>query len=101
MLPQTFIEEMKAELLKKQEELKNELKGMHAHEELGEDLDSSAQEVENDEVSQDVILALKTDLQKIEKALAKIADNTYGTDEQGRQISEERLRALPWADKAL
>ncbi len=101
MLSQTFIEEMKAELLKKQEELKNELKGMRAHEELGEDPDSSAQEVENDEVSQDIILALKTDLRKIEKALAKIADHTYGTDEQGRQISEERLRALPWADKAL
>jgi RNA polymerase-binding transcription factor DksA len=40
-------------------------------------------------------------LEKIENALKKIETGTYGTDSEGKQISEERLRVLPWADKAI
>jgi DnaK suppressor protein len=101
MLSQTFIEEMKQRLLAQQQKLEKDLSGLKAHEELGEDLDSSAQEVEEDEVSQDVIAVMKQDLGKITKALAKIEDGSYGLDDEGRAISEQRLRALPWADKAL
>ena len=44
---------------------------------------------------------MKADLVKINKALAKIDDGSYGTDDDGNEISEERLKVLPWADKAL
>ena len=40
-------------------------------------------------------------LQEINSALAKIQNGIYGTDDEGKEISEERLRVLPWADKAL
>lgn len=101
MLPQTFIQEMENELLKRQDMLKKELIGVKPHEELGMDWDSSVQEVEGDDVSKDVISRIKTDLQKIEIALGKVKDGSYGIDSEGKEISEARLRALPWADKAI
>jgi RNA polymerase-binding transcription factor DksA len=57
--------------------------------------------VEDDEVSQDMIARLKVDLQKIDKALAKISDGSYGLDDDGKSISQARLKAMPWADKAI
>lgn len=101
MLSQNFIEEMKQQLLAAKQKLQTELGGLSAHEELGSDVDSSAQEVEDDEVSQDMIARLTVDLAKIEKALAKIQAGSFGTDDEGKEISEARLRAMPWADKAL
>ena len=68
---------------------------------MGTDLDSNAQEVEDDEVSQDMIARMRVDLEKINKALAKIQDGSYGTDDEGKAIAEERLRVLPWADKSI
>ena len=44
---------------------------------------------------------LEEDLKKINAALEKIEAGTYGTDDEGKEIAEERLRILPWADKAL
>lgn len=88
-------------LFEKKQQLEEELKGLQKHTELGDDIDSQVEEVEADEVSQDVIAAIKSDLQKIETALAKIEAGTYGTDDSGREISEARLSAIPWADKAL
>ena len=101
MLSQNFVEEMKQVLLAQKQKLEADISGLPAHEELGSDLDASAQEVEQDEVNQDVLQKLKIDLEKIDKALGKIEQGTYGTDDEGKDISEERLRALPWADKAL
>lgn len=101
MLSQTFVDEMKQKLLAAKKKLEADLAGLNFHEELGGDLDSNVQEVEDDEVSQDVIARIKLDLEKINKALAKIEDGSYGTDAEGKNISEERLRILPWADKAL
>ena len=63
--------------------------GLKPHEELGGDFDSNVQEVEDDEVSQDMIARISSDLEKIEKALAKIEAGTYGTDDEGKEISEE------------
>lgn len=74
---------------------------MAPHKELGTDLDSSIQEVEEDEVSRDVMATIKIDLVKIEKALEKIENGSYGIDDEGKEISQDRLNALPWADKAL
>ncbi len=101
MLSPQFIAEMKQALLERKSKLEEDLKGFATHTELGTDMDSSAQEVESDEVSQDVIQVIDRDLQKIAVALEKIEKGTYGTDEDGKEISEARLRALPWADKAI
>jgi RNA polymerase-binding transcription factor DksA len=101
MLTQTFIEEMKRRLAEEQSRLKAELAAIAPHTELGDDEDDNAQEISGDEASLDEIAVLKSDLAKVGKALEKIAAGTYGTDDDGNEISEERLRALPWADKAL
>jgi RNA polymerase-binding transcription factor DksA len=101
MLPQQFLDEMKAKLLAAKAKLEGDLNGLKPHEELGGDIDSNVQEVEDDEVSQGMIARIKADLEKISKALEKIENGSYGTDDEGNTISEERLRALPWADKAL
>jgi RNA polymerase-binding transcription factor DksA len=101
MLPQSFIEEMKQKLLAQKAKLESDLAGLVPHEELGGDLDSNVQEVEDDEVSRDMIARMKTDLDKINKALGKIQAGTYGTADDGKEISQERLSVLPWADKSL
>ncbi len=101
MLTQEFIEEMKSRLLHEKERLSTELAGLKPHTELGSEDDDQASELALDEVNQDLIARLKTDLGKIEVALEKITLGTYGTDADGVEISEQRLRAIPWADKAI
>ncbi len=96
-----FIAEMKAKLLAEKQRLEDDLSGLSEHTEMGDDEDENADEVNVDEVNQDAIAAIKADLEKIGKALEKIEQGTYGTDDDGQSISEERLRVLPWADKAL
>jgi DnaK suppressor protein len=45
-----------------------------------------------------VLRALRSNLHDVERALDKIAAGTYGVCERcGREISVERLEALPWA----
>jgi len=101
MLSQSFIDEMKQKLLSQRKKLEADLAGLKPHEELGGDLDSNVQEVEDDEVSQDMIARINADLEKISNALQKIEKGSYGADDQGNVISEDRLRAIPWADKAI
>ena len=101
MHTQSFIDEMKQKLLAAKAQMETELAGLSAHTEMGDDVDSNADEVNVDEVSQDVIAKLQLDLEKINAALKKIEDGTYGTDDEGKEISEARLRVLPWADKAI
>ncbi len=101
MLSQEFIDEMRSKLLSEQERLTTDLNGLSEHTELGNEYDDQIQEVELDEVNQDVRSRIESDLLKIEKALAKIESGTYGTDDNGNEISEERLRVIPWADEAI
>lgn len=101
MLSQEFIQEMKAKLLAEQEILKNDLAGLSQHSEVGDDLDENATELQIDEVNQNQIERMTADLAKVETALDKIEAGTYGVDNDGVEISEERLRAIPWADKAI
>ena len=101
MLNTEFIEEMKAKLLAERERLMSDLAGAPSHTEIGEDYDENAQEVEADDVNANVRARVQSDMDKIEKALQKIDAGTYGTDNDGVEISEERLRVIPWADKAL
>ncbi len=101
MLSAEFITEMQQKLEQRKRELQEELAGLQPHTELGSDYDENAQEVEVDEVNQDLIARITSDLQKIDTALGRIESGTYGLDAEGKEISEERLRALPWADKAI
>ena len=101
MLSKEFIEEMQQKLVAQKQKLEGDLGGLSAHSEMGDEEDENASEINVDEASQDVIALMKKDLEKIETALAKIEAGTYGTDNDGKEISEARLRALPWADKAI
>jgi RNA polymerase-binding transcription factor DksA len=101
MLSQEFINEMKQKLAEQKTKLEEDLKGLIPHTEMGDEMDENAEEINIDEVNQDLISTMKSDLEKINKALAKIEAGTYGTDDEGKEISEARLRAMPWADKAI
>jgi RNA polymerase-binding transcription factor DksA len=101
MLSQEFINEMKSKLLAEQERLENELKGLPTHVELGNRDDDNALEAEDDEVRRGIKTRVNADLEKVKKALDKIEGGTYGTDDEGNPIAEERLKVLPWADKAI
>ncbi len=97
MFSQEFLDEMKARLLETKNKLQEDLSGLSAHTEVGDDLDEAATELQMDEVNQDVISQMKSDLEKIDLALSKIEDGSYGLDQDGNPIREERLRVLPWA----
>lgn len=101
MLSEEFVKEMEAGLHAEKDRLEEELKGLSAHTEVGDSLEDNAEEFSVDAANQDVISRIRHDLQKIEFALGKIANGSYGTDAEGNEISEERLRVLPWADTAL
>lgn len=101
MISQSFIDEMHKALLDKKTELLEELKGLAPHTEIGQSLEDGAEEFEIDASNQDVIATIKRDLDKIDLALDRITNGTYGIDDEGKEISEERLRVIPWADKAL
>jgi RNA polymerase-binding transcription factor DksA len=77
------------------------LAGLSSHTEVGPDEDENASEVAMDEVNQDLIARMHSDLDKINKALGKMDQGTYGVDDSGKVIGEDRLRAIPWADRAI
>lgn len=101
MIDQNFTQEMKTKLLAERQRFQAELEGLQPHTELGSEEEDQSNELVLDEVNQDLISRITQDLEKIEKALTKIEAGTYGTDDEGKEISMERLRAIPWADKAL
>src|SRR5580765_3575384 len=101
MLTPSFIEEMKQQLLQEKKRIETDLAGMPVHSEIGDDIESTEDEAEADFDKQGVRKQLTTNLQKVEAALEKIEAGTYGVDDEGKEISEARLRALPWADKSL
>ena len=93
-----FTEEMKLKLLEAKSKLEEDLKGLNVHTEIGDDEDENADEVIADEVNQNLIARIKSDLEKINSALQRIEQGTYGLDAQGAEINEARLRVLPWAE---
>jgi len=93
-----FIAELKQKLQEMKAKLQEDLKGLSLHTEMGDDEDENADEVIIDEVNRNLIERMQGDLAKIESALQKIEQGKYGLDAQGKPISEDRLRALPWAE---
>lgn len=98
MHSQEFVQKMKERLLEEKDRITEELEGLSAHTELGDDPDENIQEMEVDQVNQDIISQLKEDLSKIEVALERSEKGTYGTTESGEMIPEARLEIIPWAD---
>ncbi len=101
MITQEFIAEMKQELLAHKERLEQELAGLPMHVVMGDDLEANQDEVGPDEANSDARAIIESDLVKIAGALEKIEAGTYGTDDEGHEISEARLRVIPWADQAI
>ncbi len=101
MLSAAFISEMKELLVAQQAKFTTELNDLQPHTEVGDESDENATEREMDELNRDLIIRLQTDLDKVEAALVKIEQGNYGVDNDGNEIAEERLRAMPWADKAI
>lgn len=98
MLSKEFVEEMKKALLAHKGKLTEDLAGFSAHTEMGDDIEATQDEAEQDFDNQGVRQTFQEDLKKINAALARIENGTYGTDGEGKEIPEDRLRALPWAD---
>ncbi len=93
-----FIDRMKERLIEERENLTEELNSLSETTDVGEETDENATAFQIDEVNNDIAETIKADLLKIEKALKKTEDGTYGMTDDGQEISEERLEVLPWAD---
>lgn len=100
-LTQDFIAQMKQKLQEEKTRLETDIAGLEVHTDVGDDEDENASEIVMDEVNSDLRGRMEADIEKIDKALAKIEDGTYGVDDEGKEISEARLNAIPWADKAI
>jgi RNA polymerase-binding transcription factor DksA len=69
--------------------------------EIGREDGENASEVEQFANNLGETNILEDQLKKIEAALARIADGTYGKCKEGDDIEEDRLRALPEADTCM
>jgi RNA polymerase-binding transcription factor DksA len=115
MISQELIEENKKKLLEekkrittvlKHEDIKDgsgEFPGDYKpkFDELGSEDGENASEVENFQNQLSITKDLEDKLAKINSALAKIEDGTYGTCIGGDEIDEARLRAEPSAETCI
>ena len=59
-----------------------------------------AQFLHDDEVDQSLAEQLREELEAIERAEQRLAEGSYGRSvESGEQIPDERLEAVPWAER--
>lgn len=108
-LDKVFIEEMKQKLLEEKSRIEKELERFAdpavgegnydtRFEDLGRDQEENAVEagIYGDNVALEK--SLETALKDVNDALHKIESGKYGVCERsGKDIAEDRLRALPWA----
>lgn len=96
-------ESAKAALLQLKDELTGRVERTHKHihgreERVSADFAEQSSEMENQELVMSLDAEGRGELRMIEAALARIANNTYGTCTQcGAQVGDERLKALPYA----
>lgn len=106
----SFLEEMKHILLDEKGRLEGELTARSAkstreadhrepaYEDFGDKPEDNATEMADFDVTFNVETTLEEQMKRVQEALQRIADGTYGIDEEtGLLISEERLRANPTA----
>lgn len=111
-LDTTVLQEMRTLLEQERERIANAIEYLHAEnpgnmeDELGElagrgpdnHMGDMASVTFDRELDQGLEEGAQQTLAQIDRALAKIDDGTYGICERcGKPISEERLRARPWA----
>jgi RNA polymerase-binding transcription factor DksA len=115
MISKELIEENKKKLLAEQKRIKSildhedikdgkgEFPGDYKpkFDELGNEEGENASEVENFGNQLAITEELESQLKKIEWALGRIENGTYGQCSEGDEIEEERLRALPTAETCI
>lgn len=107
-----FLAEQKAKLLAEKQRIEDEIalrstpkesaheKERHRvkYEDYGDTVEDNAAEVAQYDVQLHVERQLEEQLGRVNAALKRLEDGTYGVDEEtGKEISEERLRANPTA----
>ncbi len=115
-MDESFIREMKTALEKERAEVQQELNSVSGPDtgdhmpgdrvatfpnygdDVSDDNTASPAEVSEYEANLDITSMLSTRLQKIEAALERIAQGTYGKRKDGGMIAEDRLRANPAAE---
>ena len=112
---QALIEENKSKLLKERAHVtallsqegtkdgKGEFPGDYKPEfpEFGRDEGENAQEVDQFQTNLSLIQDMEKRLEKINSALHRIEDGTYGQCKFGDEIAEDRLRAVPEAETCI
>jgi DnaK suppressor protein len=92
------LEQERADLQQQIAGLRTEFGEVAADTDEPADEGDTAQEIISMQENQTQIDVLRTTLAQIDKALARIADGTYGLSEvSGKPIPIERLEALPYA----
>ena len=97
-----FIEKMRDKLNDEKERLNEELQTISPHPSMDTEGEDNAEQLEADEVNQDIIAQLQEDIKKIDSAITKIDQGTYGKcSVGGEDIDEARLEVLPWAETCM
>jgi DnaK suppressor protein len=93
------------ELLSAERERIERALGRLGHQDTGEEADdidpgNLASELYQDELDEGLADGLRAELTAVERAEARLAEGTYGRSiESGRSIPDERLEALPTAER--
>lgn len=99
MYSQEFLDKMRAQLEQEKSQLEEDLRATSPNPEMDtQSADDVAEKLEVDIPNQEIIAQLKSDLVKVEAALARLDGGTYGQTSAGGYLSEDRLEALPWAE---
>src|SRR5215469_2150256 len=97
-----ILEELKAALLRRQAELRQQIADLQGNENIADDIpgdegDSSV-DLQGADDSEQIVLGLQAQLADVDHAFAKFDTGTYGICERcGRPIPLARLRILPEA----
>jgi DnaK suppressor protein len=101
MLSQEFLNEIKNRLEEEKKQVEAKIAALQTPEETMENpsLDELAQDAEEDYLEESLLSVHKNILERINDALYRLKDGTFGRCiECGAEISEEDLRAEPWAE---
>ncbi len=101
MLSQEFINKMQARLLEERERVEAEIKKLKTPEEPMDnpDIEDLSNDATEDLLEEQLLAVHKNILAKIDDALLRIKDGTYGRCLIcGAEISEEDLAKEPWAE---
>lgn len=100
MYSKEFLDEMRAKLLAEKQEVEEKIENYSADEEPMENPNSDdlGNDAVEDIIEEKIVEAHESILKKIEKALERMEDGTYGKcDETGEMIPEDMLAMVPWA----